>query len=94
MNTSTARFDEARHTGQLRDVYRTMRDGKWRTLWELRIDVATKFGTHYPEQSISARVRDLRKPKFGGYEVLRRPASECHNDGLFEYRLNTKKPKA
>ncbi len=36
-----------------------------------------------PEASISARLRDLRKKKFGGYEVDRR--RRCR--GLWEYRV-------
>ena len=38
-----------------------------------------------PEASVSARLRDLRKPKFGGHTIERR---RCHrNGGQYEYRL-------
>src|SRR5258707_11967520 len=39
----------------------------WLTLEEL-----TKL-THYPPASISAQLRHLRKPEFGGYAVEKRP---------------------
>ncbi len=41
--------------------------------------------TNFPETSISARIRDLRKRKFGGYEVLRKR----HTKGVWVYRINT-----
>lgn len=59
-------------------VLAVMRDGKWRTLWELH------EATGDPEASISARLRDLRKPRFGNHNVERRYVRR----GLFEYRLN------
>ena len=47
-----------------RDAIRfAMADYRWRTLRELA------HTTGHPEASISARLRDLRKPKFGGFEV-------------------------
>ena len=46
----------------------------------------------YPEASISARLRDLRKAKFGGYRVERRRVPGGH--GLHEYRVLPPKPQA
>ena len=37
----------------------------------------------YPESSVSARLRDLRKEKFGGYNVQRRYV----DNGLYEYKV-------
>jgi hypothetical protein len=51
--------------------------GDWRTLYE----IATYIGE--PEASVSARLRDLRKEKFGSYTVERRRRSV----GLHEYRV-------
>ncbi len=65
---------------QLNAFLTVMRDGQWHQLWELN-DV-----TGYPEASISARLRDLRKPRFGGWIVERRYVSK----GLWEYRLGGK----
>lgn len=72
--------DRARLTKQLDRVRALMLDGAWRTLAEL----ASGIGA--PEASISARLRDLRKSKFGAFEVDRqhRGASSA---GLYEYRL-------
>jgi hypothetical protein len=53
----------------------------WMTLGEL----AAK--TRYPPASISAQLRHLRKPEYGGWEVKKR-RRESERDGLvWEYRL-------
>jgi hypothetical protein len=54
-----------------------MGDGGWWTMARLA-EVA-----RCSEAAASARVRDLRKPRFGGYTVERRHV----RDGLWEYRL-------
>ena len=51
--------------------------GHWYKLHE----IATQ--TNDPEASVSARLRDLRKAKFGGHEIERRYVG----DGLWEYRM-------
>jgi hypothetical protein len=58
-------------------VFALMKDGNWRTLGQIAV------GTGDPEASVSARLRDLRKDRFGAHGVERR---SCGN-GLFEYRL-------
>ena len=70
-------LDKARLTGQLQRVYSVLSDGQWYSLRELSILA------NGPESSIGARLRDLRKDKFGGYTVDRKRLS----GGLFEYRL-------
>ena len=79
-STYEPEFDCERLGTQMRKVYRVMFDGAWRTLPEL----SEKTG--YPQQSISARLRDLRKEKFGSHRVARRARGERVR-GLFEYRL-------
>lgn len=69
--------DGIRLTGQYLRVSQLMQDGQWRSLSD--IAKATKD----PEASVSARLRDLRKERFGSHTVERRHVS----DGLFEYRL-------
>lgn len=77
--TYQADKDQARLTGQLLRVLKAMQDGgPWLTLAE----IADETGD--PEASISARIRDLRKKRFGGYEVEHR---RRHGAGLWEYRL-------
>ncbi|GEM_PF-6609666 len=71
--------DAERLTGQLATVRKYMRARYpvWRSLAELheRLNI--------PEASISARMRDLRKSRFGSYVVERQRRSP----GTFEYRV-------
>jgi hypothetical protein len=60
--------------------------GQWWTLNELAAAVESAMGRRVSEASISARLRDLRKPQFGGYIVLRRAVGGSGH-GLFEYRV-------
>jgi len=69
--------DGARLDGQAADVFRLMRDGQWRTLAEI------SAATGHPEASVSARLRDFRRPKFGGFVVER----EHIAGGLWRYRV-------
>lgn len=72
--------DGTRLKAQLVRVRELMRDGKWRSLSEI-----SKV-TGDPEASTSARLRDLRKPKFGLWTVNRRRRTKS----LFEYQLGGK----
>lgn len=69
-----------RLTTQLAKVRHLMSDGVWRTLEEIH---AWCGGT---ESACSARLRDLRKPRFGGH-VIERRARGGRERGLFEYRM-------
>lgn len=69
--------DYKRLKGQVGAVYRVMSDGKWRTLEEISMTLG------FPQASVSARLRDLRKARFGAHEVQRRRFTE----GQWEYRL-------
>ena len=72
--------DDDRLRGQLAAVRALMSDGHWRSL----ATIAKECG--YPEGSlpgISARLRDLRKNRFGGHTVERRYLQ----DGLWQYRV-------
>jgi hypothetical protein len=72
-------LDGARLTGQLARVYELMSDGAWRTLRDIARDAG---GT---EAAVSARLRDLRKARFGGHTVERRRVPGA--SGLWEYRV-------
>jgi hypothetical protein len=72
-------LDSQRLGTQLSDVRNVMCDGIWRTLDE--IISAIGRGT---QTGISARLRDLRKPKFGGWTVESRRRTP---NGLWEYRI-------
>lgn len=75
-------LDHDRLSKQLGQVYAQMCDYDWWTLGELSLCL------RQPEASISARMRDLRKSKFGGYTIERRRLAQ----GLHEYRLLRKEP--
>ena len=84
-------LDSARLHGQLLRVFRVMRDGKWRSLARIQLECIafrTKPGRD-SEAAISARLRDLRKPKFGGHTVKRRRVPG--ENGLHEYQLVLRK---
>ncbi|HEX6038881.1 hypothetical protein [Longimicrobium sp.] len=58
-----------------------MADGKWRTVPELAVLAGCT------EAGASARLRDLRKPKFGRFTVERRPIAPVWTPRLYEYRV-------
>ncbi len=80
-------FDHGRLAKQLGRVYDALCAGEWLTLEEIHEQTAD------PHASISARIRDLRKRKFGGYDIQRR-ARGPREAGLFEYRLARKADSA
>jgi hypothetical protein len=73
--------DEHRLTGQLQAVKDLMQDGCWRSLGELRAAIGGS------EAGVSARLRDLRKAKFGAWTVERQHRGEP-STGLYEYRVS------
>lgn len=69
--------DDVRLTGQLLRVWNIVSTGAWLTLRQIAA------ATGDPESSISAQLRHLRKPRFGGHTVEKRYVG----NGLFEYRV-------
>lgn len=69
--------DGERLSRQLDRVREVMIDGQWRTFADIQLL------TGFPAPSISARLRDLRKPRFGGFLIERKYVSK----GLFAYRM-------
>jgi hypothetical protein len=78
--------DNKRLTAQYSRVFDLMKDAKYRTLEGISIS------TGDPAASISARLRDMRKDRFGAHTVERK----YEGDGLYSYRLivNTGEAKA
>jgi hypothetical protein len=72
--------DEVRLCKQYKRVFSVMVDGEWRTLSEIALECGD------PLQSISARLRDFRKRRFGAHQVDRRRKGDDVS-GLWEYRL-------
>lgn len=75
--TFSPELDGERLGGQLVRVRDLMLDGSWRTLREIAAAVGGS------EAGVSARLRDLRKRRFGGFVVLR----ERMNSNVHRYRL-------
>jgi hypothetical protein len=76
-STFNVAVDGDRLTCQLATVKAYLEQASWVTLAEIR------EATGVPEASASARIRDLRKVKFGAFTVDRRRRSA----GQYEYRL-------
>ncbi len=64
-------------------VYELMRDGRWRTHWQIKDALWQRWQIQASETSVSARLRDLRKIRFGSHLVER----ERIDGGLYAYRL-------
>lgn len=80
------RLDGHRIRKQHEVVRDLMLDGAWRTLPEIaRL-------TDYPEASISAQLRHLRKERFGAYTVEKR-RRDGPGHGTWEYRVRPPRPK-
>lgn len=69
--------DSLRLHRQLGKVWDVVKNGAWFTLREIADQIDA------PEASVSARLRDLRKPKFGSNTVER----EYIGHGLYRYRF-------
>lgn len=67
-----------------------MRGGDWMTLETIarRSSALRVDRGHDPHASVSAQLRHLRKPQWGGHDVERRQVDQM--PGLFEYRLLAK----
>lgn len=81
MRFDGATYDHARDSGRLGDqmasVFAKMKDGHWWTLHNLAVAVDA------PQSSVSARIRDLRKERFGGHGIERSYTGR----GIWVYRL-------
>lgn len=73
-------IDNKRLTKQHDEIRDLMLDEEWRTLEEIH------KSTGFPQSSISAQLRHLRKPRFGSFVVERR-ARKDRARGLYEYRV-------
>ena len=74
-------LDEDRLANMLGRVYQSLAgNAGWWTLHELQLQCGGS------EAGISARIRDLRKPRFGSHIIERRRRGEPRS-GLWEYRM-------
>ena len=75
--------DRNRLKAQIVHVYELMSGHQWWSISQL-CDAIWKRGMHASQQSVSARIRDLRKERFGAHTVDRRRRNKR---GDWEYRL-------
>ncbi len=80
--TYDASKDQVRLGTQMQRVFDVLQDGKWHTLPEISERTAA------PEASVSARIRDLRKERFGSHKVKRKRVADA---GLWKYKLKLPK---
>lgn len=69
--------DNGRLEGQRKKIFELMQDQEWRLLRDIAV------ATGYPEASISAQLRHLRKARFGNHIVNRKYLGQ----GLYAYQL-------
>ena len=70
--------DYVRLSGQLYSVKAILSDRQWHTLTEIAQRI------NGSEAGVSARIRDLRKPKFGSHTIERQHLEH----GLWRYRMS------
>ena len=78
--TYEAEQDKKRLTGQIHAIFKLMKDGKFRTLNGIHQELG------YPESSISAQLRNLKKERFGSHGLDKRHVGN-RDKGLWEYKI-------
>lgn len=83
------RHDRARLAVQIERIRGYMVGGQWRTLREIKASLETLYAPSvFPESSISAQLRNLKKPPYS-LQLLKRRRVGVHGPGagIWEYRL-------
>ncbi len=79
--------DYKRLKTQIDRVFALMKDGQWRTLQEMQRDLEERYpDTHFPESSLSAQLRNLRK-EYGGFHIINKQRRGRESNGTYEYQL-------
>lgn len=81
--------ETTRLSTQREDVLAVAKGGTWLTFYEIQAAVQNKTGRYHSEASISARLRDFRKARYGAYTVNRRKRS----GNLYEYQVCQPSPR-
>ena len=69
--------DNPRLVGQLYRIHKLMKDGQWRTLKQI------SEACDCPQASVSAQLRNLRKERFGAYNIEK----HYYINGVYYYRM-------
>jgi hypothetical protein len=88
--TYVPEWDEERLTGQWRRVWDVLKDGRRRTLDEIREEIIGRFGKKDSHTGISARIRQLRDMGAPIPTCERRPGV-AEERGCFEYWAEVKR---
>lgn len=73
-------FGSIGHTREA--VRRILSDGLWRSSYDVQHELAA-LGIHASESSVTARIRDLRKARYGGLTIECKP----ERAGRWVYRV-------
>jgi hypothetical protein len=77
---------------KIREVIRDLLSrGNAYSTYEVAGFLEITIGRRISESAVSARIRDLRKPQFGGYTVKSRPRQGCT---AWEYRIEVRNERA
>ena len=88
MNTFGPAYDEHADGARVRRQMDVIRDYMLRAGWRTLTEISRDLG--YPESSVSAQLRHLRKKRFGAYRVPKRRRNE---GGTWEHRVLAPQPK-
>lgn len=72
---SGVRLEQADHVrlgAQIARVKAVLETGRWYTVPDLQDAIWERFRVRDPEPSLSAQIRNLKKPKHGGHEIERK----------------------
>jgi hypothetical protein len=76
---------EPKDSPKIREVVRqVLSRGHFYTTYEVSGFIEITIGRRLSESAVSARIRDLRKPQFGGYNVISHPRPGC---SAWEYQI-------
>jgi len=82
---TATKADEVRLAGTLGRVFEIMQTGRWRTIRAIALELERRHELGVSEATISARLRDFRKKRYGEHLVERRMSPA--GGGTREYRL-------
>jgi hypothetical protein len=88
-------LDKARLSLQIERIRLYLLPGEWKTLLELKAALEAIYApAHFPEASLSAQLRNLRKEPYR-LRVERRRREGVHGPGagIWEYRLSGREPE-
>jgi hypothetical protein len=89
------KLDRARLSLQIERIRLYLLPGEWKTLREMKAGLEAMYApAHFPEASLSAQLRNLRKEPYR-LRIERRRREGVHGPGagIWEYRLSGKEPQ-